>query len=228
MAKSIQCPTCGNKHSVTSLPDAASFRCKKCGQSLKIPAQFRPSMEAARRSPPPGAPRGGDATAVLSDDRARAPAPAAAPRAPRVARATAAASVEGAQAVPRQWRAVAWVAALLLGLAVTIWLGRVTDWLSGDHLVDIFTGTGFARYIRIVAIAPVSALFTALFLTLFLEGGQALARRRAEKRAEERDARRGLLRRRSRPLESDEAAGRRSGRAEDGGRSKTAAQRGSS
>jgi hypothetical protein len=229
MAKSIQCPACGNKHPVTSLPDAPSFRCDQCGQSLKIPAQFRPSMDAARHSPSPSAPRGGDATAVLPDDRRQAPgaaaaaAPAAAPARSAVKR-PAAVAAGGANAIPRRWRAVAWAVALPLGLVVTIWLGRITDWLSGDHLVDIFTGTGFTRYIRIVAIAPVWALFTALFLTLLLEGGQALARRRAEHNG----AGPGLLRRRARPVESDDTGGRdRPADAGDGQRARTAARRGS-
>ncbi len=82
-------------------------------------------------------------------------------------------------------RVLAWVVALALGLVVTLWVARITGWLSGDRLVDVFIQTGFARYIRVIAIAPVWALFTTLLLTLFLEGGRALARRRR------REARRG-------------------------------------
>jgi hypothetical protein len=88
-------------------------------------------------------------------------------------------------------RVLAWVVALALGLVVTLWIARVTGWLSGDRLVDVFIQTGLARYIRVIAIAPVWAMFTTLFLTLFLEGGRALARRRAEKRAAEDSSKRG-------------------------------------
>jgi len=85
---------------------------------------------------------------------------------------------------------LAWVVALALGLVVTLWVARVTGWLSGDRIVDVFTQTGLARYIRVIAIAPVWAMFTTLLLTLFLEGGRALARRRAEKRAAEDSSKR--------------------------------------
>ncbi len=220
MAKSIQCPACGSKHPVTSLPDAPSFRCTKCGQSLKIPAQFRSSVEAPRHSPRPSPPRGRDATAVLPNDGARPP---------RVAkRPVSAVSDEAAKPISRPLRALAWAVALPLGLVVTVWLARATGWLSGDRLVDVFTGTGFARYIRVVAVAPVWAMFTALLLTLFLEGGRALARRRAEKRVERDGSRRGLRRRRSEPREAadagpDDPAGAQARRRSN----RTAAQRGS-
>jgi hypothetical protein len=87
-------------------------------------------------------------------------------------------------------RVLAWVVAMVLGLVVTLWVARITGWLSGNRLVDVFTQEGWARYIRVVAVAPVWALFTTLLLTLFLEGGRALVRRRAEKRAESTASRR--------------------------------------
>jgi hypothetical protein len=92
--------------------------------------------------------------------------------------------------VSKPLRVLAWVVAMLLGLVVTLWVARITGWLSGNRLVDVFTQEGWARYIRVVAVAPVWALFTTLLLTLFLEGGRALARRRAEKRAESAASRR--------------------------------------
>jgi hypothetical protein len=193
MGKAIQCPACGRKHRVSGLPDAPTFRCESCGQPLKVPAQFRPSVMASSRhvrpedSPRPEAtsvppPRPARAAAPVA---ASAPAPAPAPAAPRPPRA----SRPPAGVAPRSdtialpLRVLAWVVALPLGLVVTLWAARVTGWLSGERLVDVFTDTGAMRYIRVVAIAPVWALCTTLFLTLFLEGGRALARRRAEKRA---------------------------------------------
>ena len=97
-------------------------------------------------------------------------------------------------AVALPLRVLAWVVALALGLVVTIWVARVTGWLSGDRLVDVFVGTGITRYIRVIAVAPVWAMFTTLLLTLFLEGGRALARRRAEKRTAAKDSQRGAQR----------------------------------
>lgn len=84
----------------------------------------------------------------------------------------------------RLTRLIPWIVALALGLVVTIWLGRVTGWLGGERLVDVFTGSGFGRYARVVAIAPVWALFTALFVSLFLKAGRVLARRRAAARTD--------------------------------------------
>jgi hypothetical protein len=110
-------------------------------------------------------------------------------------------------AVALPLRVLAWAAALPLGLIVTLWVARVTDWLSGERLVDVFTDTGAMRYIRVLAIAPVWALFTTLFLTLFLEGGRALARRRAEKRAATDDLPRGARRDDPEPFDAVAGAG---------------------
>ena len=190
MAKAIQCPSCGRKHRVAALPDAPTFKCENCGQPLKVPAQFPPSvMTSSRHVRQPDPPRPSEATAALPKrptpapppPPARAPAPAR-PKPARPAAATAAPVTSDAVALPL--RLLAWAAALVLGLIVTLWVARVTGWLSGDRLVDVFTDEGWARYIRVIAIAPVWALFTTLLLTSFLEGGRALARRRAEKRAE--------------------------------------------
>ena len=185
MSKAIQCPSCGRKHRVATLPDAPTFTCENCGQPLKVPAQFRPSVMASSRHVSQPDPAGPDATAVLPERAAaaRAPAPAPAPaRRPTPARPEPAPA--STDTVSRPLRVVAWVVALVLGLVITLWVARITGWLSGDRLVDVFTQEGWTRYIRVVAVAPVWALFTTLLLTLFLEGGRALARRRAEKRAE--------------------------------------------
>jgi hypothetical protein len=199
MGKAIQCPACGRKHRVAELPDAPTFRCESCGQPLKVPTQFRPSvMASSRHVRPPDSPRP-ESTAVLPPRPAPAAAPAAAPasaprpRPPRTPRPPSGVAPRS-DAVALPLRVLAWAVALPLGLIVTLWVARVTGWLSGERLVDVFTDTGATRYIRVIAIAPVWALFTTLFLTMFLEGGRALARRRAEKRAatdvSARDARR--------------------------------------
>ena len=213
MGKAIQCPSCGRKHGVSGLPDAPTFKCEGCGKPLKIPTQFRPSvMASSRHVRPPDSPRP-DSTAVLPPrpTRAASPAASAAPSAAASAPARAAkvprpAAGKGPEtetgALPL--RGLAWVVALALGLVVTLWVARITGWLSGDRLVDVFTQTGLARYIRVIAVAPVWALFTTLLLTLFLEGGRALARRRAEKRAAGYSSQRGERRRQPEPLDTDD------------------------
>ena len=192
MGQAIQCPTCGRKHRVATLPDAPMFRCEACGQRLRIPAQFRPSvMASSRHVVPPQPDARPESTSVLPEVPA-ARAPTAAPSPPTPPRQGRAASRIERQTdaapnrLPLPLRLLAWGVALVLGLLVTVWLARVSGWLSGDRLVDVFTGTGgIERYLRILALAPVWALLTTGLLTLFVDGGRALARRRAEKRAEE-------------------------------------------
>ncbi|HEY4398591.1 MAG TPA: hypothetical protein VGO28_13045 [Acidimicrobiia bacterium] len=186
MGKAIQCPSCGRKHRVSGLPDAPTFQCENCGQPLKVPSQFRQAeMSSSRRERPSDAPRP-ESTSVLPAQPSPAK-PSVAASAPAAARPAASLGSSAAAAQPDAivlpLRILAWVVALFLGLVVTVWVARVTGWLSGDRLVDVFVGTGLARYIRVLAVAPVWALFTTLLLTSFLEGGRALARRRAEKRA---------------------------------------------
>ncbi|HEV3136124.1 MAG TPA: hypothetical protein VG348_15645 [Acidimicrobiia bacterium] len=209
VGKAIQCPSCGRKHGVSGLPDAPTFKCEGCGQPLKVPSQFRPSvMASSRHVRPPDAPHP-ESTSVLPSRPA--PAAAAAPVAASASKAARPAEAPGPAAgvvpptdtIALPLRVLAWVVALALGLVVTIWVARVTGWLSGDRLVDVFVGTGITRYIRVIAVAPVWALFTTILLTLFLEGGRALARRRAEKRAAANDslsAQRGE----SEPFEEDD------------------------
>jgi hypothetical protein len=188
VGKAIQCPTCGRKHRASDLPDAPTFKCEGCGKPLKIPTQFRPSVMASSRHVHPADSPRPESTAVLPPrpTRTAAPPASAAPPAARAAKVPrpAAGLAPKRETVALPLRVLAWVVALVLGLVVTLWVARVTGWLSGNRLVDVFIQTGLARYIRVIAIAPVWALFTTLLLTLFLEGGRALARRRAEKRAE--------------------------------------------
>jgi hypothetical protein len=214
VGKAIQCPSCGRKHGVSGLPDAPTFKCEGCGKPLKIPTQFRPSvMASSRRVRPADSPRL-ESTSAPPPRPAPASAPAAAARPAKVPRPAAGVAPRN-EKVALPLRVLAWVVALALGLVVTLWIARVTGWLSGDRLVDVFIQTGLARYIRVIAIAPVWALFTTLLLTLFLEGGRALARRRAEKRAAEDSSRRGGRRNEPEPVDAGDgdATGAYSGRA---------------
>jgi len=129
-------------------------------------------------------------------------------------------------AVALPLRVLAWIVALALGLVVTIWVARVTGWLSGDRLVDVFVGTGMTRYIRVIAVAPVWAMFTTLLLTLFLEGGRALARRRSEKRAAPKDTQRGAQRGESEPFDGGDVDAGDGGAADEPRSRRAAAPRG--
>lgn len=217
MGKAIQCPSCGSKHRVSGLPDAPTFKCEGCGKPLKVPTQFRPSVMASSRHVRRADSPGPESTAALPPRPTPAAAAAAAPaaaraRAAKIPRGTAGA-VPQTETVALPLRVLAWAVALPLGLVVTLWVARVTGWLSGDRLVDVFTQTGLARYIRVIAIAPVWALFTTLLLTTFLEGGRALARRRAENRSARNSSRRGGRRTEPEPFDTgdEEAIGADSG-----------------
>jgi hypothetical protein len=54
MAKALQCPSCGTKKRLDTLPDGGSFRCEQCGQVLKVP----PGIQASHASGAPAAPVG--------------------------------------------------------------------------------------------------------------------------------------------------------------------------
>jgi hypothetical protein len=229
VGKAIQCPSCGRKHGVSGLPDAPTFKCENCGQPLKVPSQFRPSVMASSRHVRPSDAPHSESTSVLPSRPAPAAAPAAA-SAPKAARPATAprpsADAPRTDAVALPLRVLAWVVALALGLVVTIWVARVTGWLSGDRLVDVFVGTGITRYIRVIAVAPVWALFTTFLLTLFLEGGRALARRRAEKRAAEKDSQRGAERSESEPFDDGDVDAGDDGAADEPRSRRAAARRG--
>src|SRR5262245_1706637 len=37
MAPVLQCPDCGTKHPIATVPDAPAFACTGCGRALKVP-----------------------------------------------------------------------------------------------------------------------------------------------------------------------------------------------
>jgi len=57
MARALECPACGRRHRLETIPEAATFRCEQCGQVLKAPAAVssRPGGPAppSRGSAPP-------------------------------------------------------------------------------------------------------------------------------------------------------------------------------
>ena len=69
MARALECPACGHRHRLETIPSSGTFRCEQCGQVLKVPAAV--SSEPGAPPPPHAAP----ATAT----RTGAPAPVAPP-----------------------------------------------------------------------------------------------------------------------------------------------------
>lgn len=61
MAKALQCPQCGRKHRIDALgPLGSTIRCEECGQTLRVPEQYRaaeistPQVAAAGPAPASG------------------------------------------------------------------------------------------------------------------------------------------------------------------------------
>jgi hypothetical protein len=69
MATALECPACGHRHRLDTIPTSGTFRCEQCGQVLKAPS----SVSSEPGAPPPPA-RGS-----APPSRAGAPAPAAPP-----------------------------------------------------------------------------------------------------------------------------------------------------
>jgi hypothetical protein len=183
MAKALQCPACGNKHPISVLPDAPTFRCEQCGRALKVPAQVRPAAvtaaraarerDAARTATMPAPSRAAAGGAAVT-----AP-PAPSPPAPRR---------EAVRTVSRPrviWplRLLAWLVALPVGLVAVVWPARELGFLSGQRLLDVVVGTGWSRYWRVLAIAPAWALVTAVLVQLMVFAFRKLSARRRAVRA---------------------------------------------
>ena len=197
MARALECPACGARHRLDTLPTEGTFRCDRCGQVLKVPAGVtatQPSAAASGAAPagigaPPPPPRRGSAPTQGARVSATATIPAAASSAPdgngargRPRPADAATPTKGSK-VHWYWRVLAWIVAVPLGLALTGWPALHFDLLKKDDLLDVFVGEGTGRYTRLLVFAAVWALVTALLVQLFVEGGQYLARRRAQRAA---------------------------------------------
>lgn len=144
-ARALQCPACGHLHRVPetgALPEAATFRCRGCTRTLRVPA---PAPEPARRSRVP----------ARTDRRTRS----------AVGRGPAGTGARGAR--PRQVLAV-WLVSVPLGGLVVLWVAQWTGFLTGSRLIDIMTGVGWFRYWRLALLVPLWGAATAAFVTLLL------------------------------------------------------------
>ncbi|MFI5047115.1 MAG: hypothetical protein ACHQIG_08620 [Acidimicrobiia bacterium] len=195
MAKALECPACGARHSIDSLPDAQTFRCDRCGQVLKVPEAIDalrsasvPSARTGAGEPPPPPPRRGGSAAT--GPRVSATASATVPVSAAAADGPHGGDRDGATArpAPRRrarwyWRVLAWVVAVPLGLVLTGWPALQFNLLKKDDLLDVFVGSGAGRYTRLIVFAAAWALVTALLVQLFVEGGRWWSARRARARA---------------------------------------------
>lgn len=184
MASALQCPACGYKHRLSALSGDPVFSCVQCGRLLKTPAEYlRPEPSGPSAPPRPSSnarvQRGGsaarDQTSVIpAAGTARAPGPTR-PAPPGSRRP----GPRPQAPVALPLRILAWIAAIVLGAYIVRWFARAVGWLTGDSLIDVITGSGIGRYLRVFALVPFWALAATLLATLLIEGGRWFARRRS-------------------------------------------------
>jgi hypothetical protein len=210
MAKALECPACGAKHRLDGLEPSMTFRCERCGQTLKVPASLAAARADADPKPTassttrPGATSGAGTVAPPPRRRTSGSAPA---REVVGVSATLAASshddgtMDGSgngqpsTAAPRTrgtgasrrrvhwyWRALAWVVAVPVGFLITAWPAYEFGLLKKDDVLDVFVGSGSGRYTGLAIGTLIWALVTALLVQLFIEGGRVWADRRRRRR----------------------------------------------
>jgi hypothetical protein len=201
MAKALECPACGAKHRLHDLGSTPTFRCDRCGQTLKVPASVIAERADASASTagsgaapvmtPPQRRAGGapGATEVIGASGALAPAAGGdAPSSPIEPQ-------PGATARPRvrrvhwYWRLLAWVVALPVGFVVTGLPAYEFKLIRKDDVLNLFVGSGSGRYTRLVIVTLIWAVVTAVLVQCLIEGGRWWSARRRARR--DRAARRG-------------------------------------
>lgn len=203
MAQGLRCPHCGHKHPVAELAGAPTFTCAGCGQVLKTPRQYRapspqqpaaparparpvdaprpaPRMERPAPVPPPRDPlrsRPAPPPVPGNGETAALPQTSVAPRRAAMPRDRAPGN---STPLPWPWRVLIWVVAVPLGLLIVAVPARWIGVLNGNSFLDVISGTGIGRYVRIFSIAPFAALVIATIAHVSLEQlPEWLARRRA-------------------------------------------------
>jgi hypothetical protein len=150
---------------------------------LKTPRQYvRASRIGPPRQPTGSGPvlRGGaatrDRTAVLPQSERPADSDRVAERR-SASRKPAADRVAGVATVvqTRPMRVLVGVLSLALGGYITLYLARSVGWLNGDRMIDVLTGSGVTRYLRLFSVVPVWALLSAAIATGVIELARRLA-----------------------------------------------------
>lgn len=199
MAPVLQCPDCGTKHPLDSVPQAGTFACRGCGRTLKVPEVV--PRTARSGTAPTGAAAPAATAATPQSSPVREPSVAAAPDlATRAMPAAAERSVDPPRPIPKAvlgpsptfapvplWmRFLLWVVALPLSFFIVFLFARATGLFTSSQLSDVFLANGGNRFWPIIRILPFVALLTA---ALVHGGVYALARQRGRRRAPDVSAR---------------------------------------
>jgi hypothetical protein len=164
----LQCPTCEARHSLETVEPGSTFDCSGCGRTLRAPSA--PAPDAAS-----------DPTGVAP---VASPAAGGDPSGSRAAKRRAAAGAHENAAAPAAGfpiavRIGAWVVAVVVSGLVAVWLARAVGLLTADNLVDVITGSGSGRYVRLGVLALLWAVLATGLVTLLIDGGWRLLSRRA-------------------------------------------------
>lgn len=151
MARALQCPACSTRHAIDGVAPGATFACTGCGRTLRAPG----AATAAAPTPNP--------TGTRAERRQAAATPTTGP----------------AAGFGLPVRIGAWAVAVLVGGAIALYLARLIGLLSTNNLIDVITGTGTGRYVRMALLVPIWALVTTGIVTLLLDGGWRLLHRDA-------------------------------------------------
>jgi hypothetical protein len=194
MAAGVRCPACGHKHHVSSLPDAETFQCAQCGQMLRIPAALRPAAAASAGARSEQSAATPDATVRVPEVRREPTVRAAAPpqqtsvlpvsKTPTPVQSAPPPPSTGGKILSLPIRLMAWVIGMTVGGIFVLAVARKSRFLSGQRVIDIVTGSGWARYGRLAVVALAWGLVSAALVHLLVEGGRVIAGRRRVRHAQ--------------------------------------------
>ena len=188
MARGLQCPACGERHRIDGAAPGSTFKCGGCARTLRVPGSPATSVGHGGASAP---------SASIS-------APPETQRQPS----------EGSNRIhlppyegdlPLAARIVSWVIAIPVAGFITLKVAVFIGLLSTNELIDLITGSGGGRYLRMVIFIPLWALFSAGVVSLVLEIGERLLTNYGSSISSANPQRSGSTRPRNRPKTSGDS-----------------------
>lgn len=179
MAKSLQCPSCGAKRRVDTLPDADTYVCERCAAEVKVPAGLgRPhpaeqdvgaGVVAPPGAPPPPPRRRTPRPVASNPDLFTSDGQELAPPPRNVVLTAAPAPAVDVVAVGWPTRLLCWVVAVPTGLALVGLPARHFGYLSSQRLLDVVIEHDVGRFVPLLVVVALWALATALIVHVLLE-----------------------------------------------------------
>ena len=157
MARGLQCPACGERHRIDGAAAGSTFKCGGCARTLRVPGSPATSVGHGGASAPSvsvSVPPEPQRQSSAGSNRIHLP------------------PYEGD--LPLAARVVSWVIAIPVAGFITLKVAVFIGLLSTNDLIDLITGSGGGRYLRMVIFIPLWALFSAGVVSLVLEIGERL------------------------------------------------------